>query len=110
MADFNKEQQYEPITFYSEKNLLPEFTDYSMKDRTYRYMKEKPLYPFGFGLSYTSFDINTDSVVLAPSYVSTSITVTNVGMVPGREVVQIYIEAPLGKLSKPSKVLAGFIR
>ncbi|MCQ2082357.1 MAG: glycoside hydrolase family 3 C-terminal domain-containing protein [Lachnospiraceae bacterium] len=80
----------------------------------YRYFetfaKEKVRYPFGFGLSYTSFDINTDSVVLAPSYVSTSITVTNVGMVPGREVVQIYIEAPLGKLSKPSKVLAGFAK
>ncbi|MBR4344897.1 MAG: glycoside hydrolase family 3 C-terminal domain-containing protein [Lachnospiraceae bacterium] len=45
-----------PVTFYSEKNTLPEFTDYAMKGRTYRYMTEEPLYPFGFGLSYTDFD------------------------------------------------------
>jgi len=45
-----------PLTFYSENNSLPGFTDYSMKNRTYRYMVEDPLYPFGYGLSYTKFE------------------------------------------------------
>ena len=78
----------------------------------YRYFetfaKDKVLYPFGFGLSYTDFDISTDSVTKARDYVSVSVTVTNVGLLPGKEVVQVYVEAPCGKLSKPKRVLAGF--
>ena len=80
----------------------------------YRYFetfaKDKVRYPFGFGLSYTNFDISLDSMVMANNYISTDVTVTNIGMNSGREVVQIYIEAPYGALSKPARVLAGFAK
>ncbi|MBR4540679.1 MAG: glycoside hydrolase family 3 C-terminal domain-containing protein [Lachnospiraceae bacterium] len=55
-----------PLTFYSEKNTLPEFTDYNMKGRTYRYMTEEPLYPFGYGLSYTDFEETATKIVAGP--------------------------------------------
>lgn len=80
----------------------------------YRYFetfaKDKVLYPFGYGLSYTDFNIETDSVCLAKDYLTVDINVTNVGMVSGREVVQVYVEAPQGLLGKPSRVLAGFVK
>lgn len=78
----------------------------------YRYFetfaKEKVLYPFGYGLSYTQFNIDTDSILLATDYVSVDVTVTNVGLTKGREVVQVYVKAPNGALGKPARVLAGF--
>ena len=85
-----------PLTFYSEKNTLPEFTDYSMKNRTYRYIKEKPLYPFGYGLSYTDFEF-TDMVLsndeITKDGIDVSVTVKNVGKYDGEETVEIYIIA-----------------
>ena len=66
------------------------------------------LYPFGFGLSYTNFNIDTDNISEASDYLSVTVTVTNIGMVPGKEVAEIYVEAPQGLLGKPSRVLAGF--
>ena len=59
-----------PVTFYGEKNTLPLDTDYSMKGRTYRYMTEKPFYPFGYGLSYTSFKETVDKIVVNDQPVS----------------------------------------
>ena len=95
-----------PLTFYSEKNRLPEFTDYSMKDRTYRYMKEKPLYPFGFGLSYTDFSetlagIQVNGVAATSdreikidenSKVDFFVNVRNNGAVRGGATVQVYVK------------------
>lgn len=80
-----------PVTFYKASNTLPEFTDYSMKNRTYRYLEETPLYPFGFGLSYTSFsyaDLACTQGLLGEVIVS--YTIQNTGEREGREIVQIY--------------------
>ncbi|MDR0289323.1 MAG: glycoside hydrolase family 3 C-terminal domain-containing protein [Treponema sp.] len=84
-----------PLTFPASTEQLPPYEDYAMKGRTYRYMTEKPLYPFGFGLSYTSFRF--DSIALsAPSIsaggsVKAAVTVSNTGKRDADEVVQIYI-------------------
>ncbi|MBK5261197.1 MAG: glycoside hydrolase family 3 C-terminal domain-containing protein [Peptostreptococcaceae bacterium] len=84
-----------PVTFYSEHNTLPPFTDYSMKMRTYRYMREKPVYPFGYGLSYSHFEL--DSVVLNSKKISAEKKVMikarlkNLGPMDAAETVQIYI-------------------
>lgn len=77
----------------------------------YRYFetfaKAKVRYPFGFGLSYTTFDVSAEFSA-ADGIVTADITVRNTGSVPGREVVQIYCQAPQGKLGKPARVLCGF--
>ena len=77
----------------------------------YRYFetfaKDKVRYPFGFGMSYTTFDISAEFSA-ADGVVTANVTVKNTGSVPGREVVQIYCEAPQGKLGKPARVLCGF--
>lgn len=77
----------------------------------YRYFetfaKDKVRYPFGFGMSYTTFDISAEFSA-ADGVVTANVTVKNTGSVPGREVVQIYCEAPQGRLGKPARVLCGF--
>src|SRR4030095_10333290 len=83
-----------PVTFYKSVNDLPPFEDYDMKGRTYRYFKGEVLYPFGYGLSYTSFSY--DHLDLASSYkmgdsVKVSVDVRNSGKVEGDEVVQLYL-------------------
>jgi beta-glucosidase len=83
------------ITFPKSADQLPAFDDYSMKGRTYRYMTEEPLYPFGFGLSYTSFqysDIAIDKPKIKKGEtVTVSAKVTNTGKWDGEEVVQLYV-------------------
>ena len=78
----------------------------------YRYFeaadKSKVLYPFGFGLSYTTFSMEADGFSYAENQVSFVMKVTNTGSVAGKEVVQVYAKAPLGKLGKPAKELAAF--
>ncbi|MBN2064181.1 MAG: glycoside hydrolase family 3 C-terminal domain-containing protein, partial [Sedimentisphaerales bacterium] len=80
----------------------------------YRYFEtfapEKIVYPFGFGLSYTTFNTNTDKVVIADDKITVQVTVTNNGKVKGKEVVQVYYGAPQGKLGKPVKQLAAFAK
>ncbi len=71
-----------PVTFYSEKNSLPEFTDYSMKGRTYRYMTESPLYPFGFGLSYTDFVEKIDEIIIKGASGTKSVYTSEVSAIP----------------------------
>lgn len=84
-----------PITFYRSLDDLPDFTDYSMKGRTYRYMTTDALYPFGYGLSYTSFsysNVQTDTGRLGENGITVSAVVKNTGTVAGGETVQAYVK------------------
>jgi beta-glucosidase len=85
-----------PVTFYKSVDQIPSFTDYSMKGRTYRYFEGEPLWPFGSGLSYTTFSYKNQSVTGGKA----SADVTNTGKRRGDEVVQLYV----------GKNLAGFQR
>lgn len=85
-----------PITFYRSTEELPEFTDYAMKGRTYRYMKQEALYPFGYGLSYTEFTYAAPAVsknILDEEGIIVSTTVANTGEREGVETVQVYVKA-----------------
>ena len=85
-----------PVTFYRSTEELPEFTDYSMKNRTYRYMETTPLYPFGYGLSYTDFVISEPKVsteVITEQGAKVSCFVKNDGKYPGRATLQVYVKA-----------------
>ncbi len=122
-----------PLTFYSEKNTLPEFTDYNMKGRTYRYMTEEPLYPFGYGLSYTDFEETATKIVAGPDAyrqvngeldrnniyyksgadsIDITVKVANKGNMAGAATVQAYVDytalnlkgAPVRQLKALKKV------
>lgn len=86
-----------PVTFYRTSEELPDFRDYSMKNRTYRYMENEALYPFGYGLSYTDFAITGTSVsgdtIDAGGAVTVKASVKNTGEMAGAETVQVYIHA-----------------
>lgn len=85
-----------PVTFYRTSEELPAFTDYSMKGRTYRYMKGEALYPFGYGLSYTEFtytSVRTSSDIIQTEGITVRAVITNIGSRDGIETVQIYIKA-----------------
>ncbi len=94
-----------PVTFYKKDSQLPAFDDYLMEGRTYRYMREAPLYQFGYGLSYTRFDISK------PVYSNDKIKVRvkNTGKVAGTEVVQVYMRRP-ADADGPNKTLRGYAR
>lgn len=84
-----------PVTFYRTVEELPDFTDYSMKGRTYRYMQNEALYPFGYGLSYTSFSYNNvrlDSDAVTEKGINVSAVVENTGRMSGGETVQVYVK------------------
>lgn len=85
-----------PVTFYRTLEELPEFTDYSMKGRTYRYMKNEALYPFGYGLSYTEFeykDVSVSSNIIGENGIVLKAVVSNTGSREGTETVQAYVKA-----------------
>lgn len=103
-----------PVTFVKSLEQLPPFTDYSMKGRTYRYMEDEPLYPFGYGLSYTAFEysnlrLDADKVPAGQS-VTVSVDVTNTGKMAGDEVVQLYLKDLEASVSVPFHELKGFAR
>ena len=101
-----------PITFYTGVDQLPPFDDYAMKGRTYRYFEGKPLYPFGYGLSYTTFSysgLNVPASVTAGSPLVAEATVTNTGSKAGDEVSQLYLTFPK-VAGAPIKALRGFQR
>ena len=96
-----------PVTFYSTKNYLPPFDSYEMEHRTYRFMTEKPLYPFGYGLSYTTFDY--DNGQFNAQDFTFSCAVKNTGNCDGEEVAQLYL-TNTGDKRSPVKTLVGFQR
>ncbi len=102
-----------PVTFYKSINQLPEFEDYSMKGRTYRYMTQEPLYPFGYGLSYTKFAYQSASLskstICKTENVTLTVAVKNNGKRDGDEVVQVYLRNP-NDPNGPLKALKGFKR
>ncbi len=103
-----------PITFPKSTDQLPPFDDYSMTGRTYRYMTEEPLYPFGFGLSYTKFEYSnirlTDARIRRGESIRVRATVKNVGEYYGEDVVQLYLSALESFVETPVCSLKGFQR
>jgi beta-glucosidase len=102
-----------PVTFYEGVDQLPRFEDYSMRGRTYRYFRGTPLWPFGYGLSYTTFQYGRLSLPSAPvkagAPLHASVTVTNSGRLAGDEVVQLYLSFP-DVPGAPIRALRGFKR
>ena len=103
-----------PVTFYKSVDQLPPFDDYNMAGRTYRYMTEEPLYPFGHGLSYTRFQYANLRIapeqIGAGGHTTISLDVTNVGARAGDEVVQLYVRYPDSAVDRPVRELKGFAR
>ncbi|MFL6605794.1 MAG: glycoside hydrolase family 3 C-terminal domain-containing protein [Steroidobacteraceae bacterium] len=102
-----------PLTFYKSVDQLPSFDDYSMGKRTYRYFAGEPLYPFGYGLSYTTFGYSngrvSNAAVAATEDVTVSVDVSNSGGLAGDEVVQLYLTHP-GVPGAALRALKGFQR
>ena len=109
-GDFNPGGKL-PVTFYRSNDDLPDFLDYSMKNRTYRYFEGQPQYAFGYGLSYTTFALGKGKLskksMKADGKVTLSVPVTNTGKCEGTETVQVYVKA-LDDPGAPIKALKGF--
>ena len=103
-----------PLTFPRSLDDLPPFEDYNMAGRTYRYATAEPLFPFGFGLSYTTFDYSrpeiSESEVPSGKSVQVAVTVTNTGTRAGEEVVQCYLRDEEASVPVPQQSLVGFER
>jgi beta-glucosidase len=101
-----------PVTFYASLDGLPDFTDYSLKNRTYRYFTGKPLWGFGYGLSYSKFKYGqvklSAETLKAGDSLTVMVPVTNAGTVAGDEVVEAYVKTP--QPDGPIHSLAGFKR
>ncbi len=102
-----------PVTYYKSVDQLPPFEDYDMKGRTYRYFDGEPLYPFGYGLSYTTFEYSTPDIAEKAKIgknVMVSVKVTNSGERAGEEVVQLYLKDEEASTPRPKVQLEGFKR
>jgi beta-glucosidase len=103
-----------PVTFYRDTTDLPPFSNYDMAGRTYRFFAGKPLYPFGHGLSYTTFayaGLRTSAVSIpANGAMTVKVDVTNTGKRTGDEVVQLYVRHVGSKIARPKRDLRGFKR
>jgi beta-glucosidase len=102
-----------PVTFYSSVDQLPAFDDYDMSHRTYRYFSGQPLYPFGYGLSYTTFEYSNLSfdrnTLNADDDLKVRVDVKNAGKLGSDEVIEVYLTHP-GVEDAPRRALAGFRR
>lgn len=102
-----------PVTFYKSDSDLPGFSNYSMNGRTYRYFKGEALYPFGYGLSYTSFkydNLIVPATAKAGKKLVVNVKITNTGTLPGEEVIQLYVANQNTAIPSPVKALKGFKR
>ncbi len=104
-----------PLTFYKSVNDIPEFENYNMDGFTYRYFDGEPLFPFGYGLSYTTFEyselvLSAESIPVKDGVITVSVDVTNSGKLDGDEVVQLYIHDQEATDPRPIKDLRGFER
>jgi beta-glucosidase len=102
-----------PVTYYKSVDQLPPFEDYDMKGRTYRFFTGEPLYPFGYGLSYTTFSYGNlilPEKAAAGEPVSVKVTVTNTGKRAGEEVVELYLTDEKASTPRPVRQLEGFSR
>lgn len=102
-----------PVTFYKNVSQLPDFEDYNMAGRTYRYLEQEPLFPFGYGLSYTTFDYGQMTLdkdrLEAGQALKLAVSVTNAGKRDGEEVVQVYLRKH-NDVDGPVKALRAFKR
>jgi beta-glucosidase len=112
LSGSNNPSGHLPVTFYTGVEQLPPFEDYSMKGRTYRYFTGKPLYPFGYGLSYTKFtysDLKIPPSLKSGDSLSVDVTVRNAGGLYGDAVPQLYLSFPDAP-GMPVRALRGFSR
>ncbi|PTV98741.1 beta-glucosidase [Halanaerobium saccharolyticum] len=114
-GDYNPSAKL-PVTFVRSMDQLPDFRDYSMQNRTYRFMESDPLYPFGFGLSYTDFEyselkLSADSFAAdEEAEITLTAKIKNTGKVKGTEVVQLYLKDLESSVSVPKYELRGVER
>jgi len=102
-----------PVTYYKSIGQIPEFENYDMAGKTYRYFTKEPLYPFGYGLSYTTFsysDLSLAEKAVAGEKITVKVKVTNTGKVEGDEVVQLYLTDEKATTPRPVRQLEGFSR
>jgi len=103
-----------PVTFYKSLEQLSDFEDYSMENITYRFMKEEPLYSFGYGLSYTEFEFSNlklkEDKIEQDSNVELSVEISNIGNLQGEEVIQVYLKDVEASVPVPKIKLVGFKR
>ena len=98
------------VTFYDPERPLPEFTDYSMKDRTYRYLGGKPQYPFGYGLTYADVEVTGARFEQDGAAALMHVSYLNHSSVPTKEVIQVYVDAVDSEDRTPNPRLCGFLK
>jgi len=102
-----------PVTYYKSVDQIPAFENYDMAGKTYRFFTQEPLYPFGYGLSYTTFaysNLSLPEKAAAGEKINVSVTVTNTGKFEGDEVVQLYLTDEKASTARPIRQLEGFKR
>jgi beta-glucosidase len=102
-----------PLTYYKSIDQIPAFENYDMAGKTYRFFRQEPLYPFGYGLSYTTFSYSNLVIpekAAAGDKISVKVTVTNTGKSEGDEVVQLYLTDEKASTTRPIRQLEGFSR
>lgn len=99
-----------PVTFYKNTDNLPDFEDYNMAGRTYRYMTEEALYPFGYGLTYSSVELSDLQVKSYEEAATATVTIQNTGNFDTDEVVQVYVKDLESEFAVPNAQLKGFKR